>query len=123
MMNFCGRNFHKIAFASLITGVSVLIAPLTQAQSIYISNWGFESSLKNWQTSGRVTISPTSRVGDFSAKISSEDGLIKRRVKVEKNTNYELSAYIRGAGTLGVEIGGVTNLNSRESGSGWKKHH
>ena len=114
------KPYHK-ALILLASGAIFLSSAEALAKSIYIANSGFESGFKNWKSTKQVAISATKRKGSFSAKITDEKGLLSRLIDVKKNTNYELSAFIRSAGTIGVDVGGKILLSSSEKGSGWTK--
>ena len=114
-------NFKAIALLTVFSVTTLNVGPVL-AKSIFIPNFGFESGLQRWNVTKQVRSSTTSRVGDFSAKLNAEGAKISRKVtKLKPNTNYELSAFIRGNANFGVQIGTNEVVKSHERPGGWKK--
>ena len=98
----------SILKTSVIMSLSLVIglnASSVVAKSIYLSNPGFESGLQKWTVKGSAASSQTRKSGSFSAKMRKENARVSKKIKVLPNTNYELSAYVRTNGELGVELG------------------
>lgn len=119
-MKFHDRKFQKSILLVALGVIAGFNSSSISAKSVYISNFGFESGLRDWTVVKPVTTSALNRVGSFSAKITGENGLLSRKLSVDVNTDYQLSAYIRGKGTIAVEVAGKTVLASSDS-SGWRK--
>ena len=74
--------------------------------SAKITNPSFEWKWVGWEKNRRATaISDICYLGEYSAKITRKQGEFYQRIKVKKNTNYQLSASILGKGILGVRAG------------------
>ena len=101
---------------SLVIGLS---ASSVAAKSIYLSNSGFESGVQKWTVEGSTSSSSTRKSGDFSVKMRKENARVSKKIKVLPNTNYELSAYIRTNGELGVELGDQVLTGERPESPGW----
>ena len=108
-------GFLSVAFAACLNVNTV------SAKSVPISNFSFESGLRNWVATKSVKSSTTSRVGDRSAKLGDEEALISRRISVKPNTNYELAAFVRGNARLGVEVDSEVIEQSHTDKVGWEK--
>ena len=112
-------NMFRNTFCSIAVGAIFFSSASISAKSVYISNSGFESGLKDWKVTESVTTSTISHKGEVSVRITGEKGMLSRRIEVEPNTNYQLTAFIRSAGTIGVDVAGKVSLSSNEKGSGW----
>ncbi len=86
----------------------VMMLPFTGTYAKNITNPGFENGWQGW-----IVVDPQKKALDLTdkslsgikaAQISSSDGYFVQAVNVEKNTNYELKAHIRGAGILGAKV-------------------
>ena len=100
-------SLKRLALISGVGFFSVLNAPMTQAQTI--ENAGFENSLNDWVQTEPASSSGVERSGSSSAKLSGSGARISQTIDVSTNTNYTLTAYISGSGTLGVTVGGSTS--------------
>ena len=76
------------------------------AATINITNAGFEDDFDGWETSGSTAISNDEYKGSKAAKITKSSSRFEQDIDVDKNTDYELSAYINGDGKIGVDIDG-----------------
>ena len=104
---------------ALLTGVN---SHAVLAKSVFISNSSFESGLREWVVTKPAKSSPTSRDGNFSAKLVDEGARIRNKVSVKPNTNYELTAFVKGDALFGVEIGSSLVETSYEKiPKGWSK--
>ena len=88
--------------------VSVMLATFTSlALGSGITNPSFEDSLQGWANSAAgVSISDKAKAGSQSLKLSSQGGYVAQNLSLAPNTKYQLSAYLLGAGTLGVKSDG-----------------
>ncbi|MET0392927.1 MAG: polysaccharide lyase family 7 protein [Chitinophagaceae bacterium] len=83
------------------------------AKAITILNPGFESDKANWGDASLFAISTSDKhSGSKSAKLSSSGNRIQQAITVLANTNYTLTAWILGKGTIGAK-NGSTVLNSQ----------
>ena len=89
-----------------------------EGDSVNITNPGFEDSKNGW--SGSFAISGDEYSGSSSGKLSSSSKSISQTVSVSSNTNYILSAYILGGGTLGATANGSDTEKSGDYSS-WTK--
>lgn len=81
--------------------------------SVTILNPGFESDKANWGDPDLFAISTSDKhSGAKSAKLSSSGNRIQQAVTVSPNTDYTLTAWILGKGTIGAKSGS-TVLNSQ----------
>lgn len=76
-------------------------------------NVGFEGDWFGWTSTMPVAISNDAHSGNKSAKITGVDGRFNQQVVVVANTDYTLSAWVLGKGTVGVES---NNLEVSENG-------
>ena len=100
-------SLKRLALVSSIGFFSAINAPITLAQTI--DNPGFENSLNDWVQTEPASSSGVERTGSGSAKLSGSGARISQTISVSTNTNYTLTAYISGSGTLGVTVGGSTS--------------
>lgn len=77
-------------------------------------NPGFEDSLNEWTQEEPVQHSGDTRSGSGSAKVNGAPGRFYQRVEVQPNTEYELSAYGKGKGAVGVK--GTERIDDVSSG-------
>jgi len=94
----------QFKYSALFAAVTFSIA--SHAATVNINNPGFEDSFDSWETKDPSAISSDERSGSKAAKITGQGGKFVQDVSVEKNTDYELSAYIDGDGKIGVTIDG-----------------
>ena len=94
-------------FALAVIGI---VAACHQADATTIQNPGFEKGWRGWWTDESapedVAISEVASGGARSAKITGLRGRFGQCVSVTPDTNYSLSALVRGQGMIGVVIGG-----------------
>ncbi|MDO7084813.1 polysaccharide lyase family 7 protein [Pseudocolwellia sp. AS88] len=92
---------------------------LTQAATI--NNAGFESGWSSWDETDPASISGNAYQGSSSLKISGSPGRVFQLVNVEKNTEYTLSAYVKGKGLIGInDLNGLFK-NQKFDESNWTK--
>jgi len=83
------------------------------AKAVSILNPGFESDKANWGDASLFAISTSDQhSGSKSAKLSASGNRIQQAVTVIPNTDYTLTAWILGKGTIGAKSGS-TVLNSQ----------
>ena len=103
----------KLRYTAAVVAAALSIAgsPLVNAASISIDNAGFENEFSGWEDK-ETLISDTEYEGSYAAKITGSDGKFEQVVAVEKNTDYELTAYIKGKGKIGVNVDGEFYSNT-----------
>lgn len=92
-------------------------ATLTCAGAVTIDNPGFENGWDGWSDTDPSAVSGESYEGSSSAKITGSPGRVEQTVALQANTNYRLSAYIKGVGAIGATAGTATSTNSGGSSS------
>ncbi|MDB4837437.1 carbohydrate binding domain-containing protein [Marinomonas sp.] len=80
------------------------------AEDVTIENPGFENRWDNWDDVDPSAISGEAYEGSRSAKLEGNGARMSQIVLVEEDTNYTLSAWIKGKGQVGVVINGTTKL-------------
>ena len=91
----------------------------TGALAVAINNPGFENSFDGWTDIDPSSVSSVANSGSRSAKISGSGGLVEQQVSLAANTDYELKAYIRGKGKIGVSGSGLS-ASQTASSSDWQ---
>lgn len=99
----------KLSYTSaLIAAVlSYNTISVANAASVSIENAGFESSFTGWVDTDPSAISSDMYTGSRAAKITGSGGKFEQDVTVETNTDYELTAYIKGTGKIGATVNGT----------------
>lgn len=84
---------------------------------VEIKNHDFDNGSDHWTLSNALISTAESETFSrgASAKISAETGRIHQQVTLEENARYTLSAFVRGASALGVEIGDFVESVDRNS--------
>ncbi len=95
-------------------------ASFAHAAAVNISNNSFEDGWGGWNDTDPSSISGESYNGSQSAKISGVGGRFDRDVSLQTNTDYRLTAYVKGSGTVGINLGSSTKSKSVDSSS-WTK--
>ncbi len=89
--------------------LAVAISVAGTAAANPISNPGFEDGWNGWSDgdpSGNGTaLSDVAHSGTRSVKLIENGAFVSQLVSVEQNASYRLSAWLRGAGSLGVKLG------------------
>jgi hypothetical protein len=89
-----------------------------------IDNAGFEQGLSGWQkldkTETAVKLSDDAKTGSHSLKIVSKGGSAQQKVTLLPNTQYELSADIKGAGLIGIKVGEKIFFDRFKKSKKWK---
>jgi len=109
--------FNKKSLA-LLTTLSAT-ACLTQAANI--NNAGFESGWSSWVEKEPAAISQSAYQGSSSLKIKGSPGRVHQVVNVEKNTEYTLTAYVKGKGQIGINDNNGLFKNKKFNVSSWTK--
>ena len=89
-----------------------------------IQNPGFEDEWEGWEDvdpdDDATAISEDANSEVKSAKIKGEKGRFEQVVEVSPHSEYELKAYIKGAGIIGLDISGETFTSTSEgNGNEW----
>ena len=101
---------------------SSLCMSFAGAASAQINNAGFENAFSGWRVSDPnnvITISNIANSGTRSARIRSNGGRVSQTVDVETNSTYRLTAQLRGAGRLNVEVNGQRTTDRVNNGSNY----
>ncbi|MEL6962223.1 MAG: TAXI family TRAP transporter solute-binding subunit [Pseudomonadota bacterium] len=109
-------------FSAGILSVACILATASWAQTI--ENAGFENEWAGWQDidpkKSDTAISEVARSGSRSAKITGEQGRFEQVIKLSPWSEYELRAYVKGAGYVGLSLLGETfTRRPKESGDSW----
>lgn len=95
------------------------------AYSAEIINPGFEDGWTGWMDidkDGKSTaISGDARSGDKSAKITSQAGSFAQAIYVMPDTDYVVSAWVKGTGIVGVKMGQQLVFERQDQTREWKK--
>ncbi|OEF25562.1 polysaccharide lyase family 7 protein [Vibrio rumoiensis] len=111
----------KINHTKTKLSVAILaICGISLAQAATVNNSSFESGWDGWNDSDPSSLSSVAYTGNQSAKLSGSSGKIEQTITIEKNATYELSAYVKGAGTIGVTGSGISQTKNT-SASDWEK--
>lgn len=102
--------------AMLVLAMIVIVSPgAVEAAPVPLANPGFESGFDSWTKSDPAAISDLSHAGSHSAKIEGSGGQVAQTVSVSADTDYTLSAWVAGNGTIGATVNGS---NETASGGG-----
>ncbi|MBX2848056.1 MAG: polysaccharide lyase family 7 protein [Acidiferrobacterales bacterium] len=112
---------NKMAVISGFSLLGLVYGGSVSAQAVTISNPGFESSFSGWNDIDPSSISSVRFSGSRSAKLSGAGAQVRQSVSVSPNSSYTLSAYIRGSGRLGVDLGANDVDIDVSHGSTWRK--
>ncbi|MGI9506291.1 MAG: hypothetical protein ACR2RE_24890, partial [Geminicoccaceae bacterium] len=86
------------------------------AVAMGIKNPGFEQGWRGWRQviegQEETAISDVSRSGNKSGKITGAGGRFEQHVVVHPDSNYELTAYVSGAGAIGIVDGETLTAKS-----------
>ncbi len=95
----------------LVVFASLALSSAPSAQTS-IANFGFEDGWENWDDidpdGSDTAISENFHSGAKSAKITGINGRFEQVVQVSPDSEYELTAFIRGSGVIGLSISGRT---------------
>jgi len=87
---------------------------------VTILNPGFENDFTNWTDIDPSAISGDAYSGSKSAKITGSGAEVSQIVSINQNTDYNLSAYVKGSWRIGVYVNGQKISRSGNTSS-WKK--
>lgn len=105
----------------LICSILGALSSYANATTLDVVNPGFETgSWDGWQDVDPSSISGDSHQGLHSAKISGSGAVFSQTISVSPQTDYTLSAYIKGSGTLFADVGGSRSEQSTNQSS-WSK--
>ena len=94
--------------AFYLAAAAVAFAPAATAQTL--ANPGFEAEWSGWTDVGpdkdAASVSGHHNTGQKSAKISGEAGSFEQSVTLSPDSEYELRAFVKGPGVVGVELAG-----------------
>lgn len=95
------------------------------ASALDIVNAGFEAGMDGWTETDpndkTVSISGEAAAGEASIKILSNDGNVAQGIALKPNTNYRLSAAIKGGGIIGVKADGQIFYDGETKAKNWEK--
>jgi len=103
----------------VLAGLS--LATTSFSFAVTLNNPGFENNFNGWDDIEPSSISSVERSGTKAAKISGSSGRISQNVNIDTNSDYLLTAYIRGSGTLGARVGGNNVTTNVSNSSGFQK--
>ena len=87
---------------SLILLTALCSLPVGFTQAATINNAGFENGWADWVEKEPAAISGVKYRGSSSLKIQGKPGRVHQLVNVNKNTEYTLTAYVKGKGQIGI---------------------
>ena len=108
------KNGPALCLAALVAGTSPALAQT-------LTNPGFEAGWGGWNdvdpNKDATSVSGHFNTGLKSAKISKETGHFEQTVTLYPDSEYELKAFVKGPGIVGVEIAG-TEVTASSAGDG-----
>lgn len=104
----------------LTTAACTLAISATQAASIPIENASFEQKWNGWDDTDPSAISGEAYEGSRSAKLEGTGAKAEQVVSIQEDTDYVLTAWVKGKGTIGVTLGVNTKTADVES-SDWQQ--
>jgi len=99
----------------LALAIISLSASMAHSAIITIENSGFEDGFNDWNETDPASVSGESYNGSSSAKISGSGGRLDQQVSLNANTDYVLTAYVKGSGEIGANLGSSTESTKSES--------
>lgn len=97
------------------TAIAISLLSILSASAAAIENPGFEANFDGWVDTDPSAISSVEHTGSKAAKITASGGHFQQSVSVQANTDYILSAWVSGSGTIGVE--GKGSATSEDTGT------
>ena len=85
--------------------VAILSLSASFTHAITLENPGFENGMDGWIEVDPASISDVAFAGSNSLKISGSPGRVHQNVDIDRNTDYTLSAYVRGEGEIIIQTG------------------
>ncbi|MCV2401983.1 carbohydrate binding domain-containing protein [Marinomonas sp. C2222] len=101
------KNILKVIGTTALCG---LATSALYAEGVTIENPSFEDRWAGWEDTDPSAISGEPYDGSRSAKLEGAGAKMEQVVLVEEDTNYTLTAWIKGKGQVGVVINGTTKL-------------
>jgi len=100
---------------------TALTASTGIAQAVTINNAGLESGWSGWTEKEPAAISSSAYEGSSSLKIKGSPGRVHQVVSVEPNTEYTLTAYVKGKGQIGINDNDGLFKSVKFDESSWTK--
>ncbi|WP_246019531.1 polysaccharide lyase family 7 protein [Corallincola spongiicola] len=115
------RKYRLMSSVAAI--VCLFQSPLSVAKQVKIYNPGFESDAawSGWTDSEPSSISGVAHFGKRSAKIAGQGGRFYQYIDVERDTDYQLIAHVKGSGKVGVIAGDTHYTEQVSKQSNWKR--
>lgn len=88
---------------------------MAHSATITVENSRFENGFSHWNEIDPAAISSDSYNGSSSAKITGPEGRLEQQGTLSANTDYVLSAYVKGGGEIGVDLESSTESAKSES--------
>ncbi|MFT2098309.1 carbohydrate binding domain-containing protein [Marinomonas sp. 2405UD66-6] len=104
----------------MTTAVCTIAISAAQAASVPIENASFEQKWSSWEDTDPSAISGEAYEGSKSAKLEGAGAKAAQVVSVQEDTDYVLTAWVKGKGTIGVTAGANTKTANVDS-SGWQQ--
>ncbi len=110
----------KITLTNIVGSALLLTTFASHSAQVNLINPSFEESFSGWTEFEPTAESGVAYDGVKSAKFEDDGARLEQTVSVVANTEYTLSAYVRGDANIGVDVGGSTYSQSA-SNSDWAK--
>ncbi|PAW12773.1 alginate lyase [Vibrio sp. V1B] len=110
----------KITLTNIVGSALLLTTFASHSAQVNLINPSFEESFSGWTEFDPTAESGVAYDGVKSAKFEGDGARLEQTVSVVANTEYTLSAYVRGDANIGVDVGGSTYSQSA-SNSDWAK--
>lgn len=104
----------------MTTAACTIAISAAQAASVPIENASFEQKWNGWEDTDPSAISGEAYDGSKSAKLEGAGAKAEQVVSVQEDTNYILTAWVKGKGTIGITAGANTKTADVES-SDWQQ--
>lgn len=91
----------------------------SHAASVSVANPSFEEGWSGWEDSDPSAISGEGYQGDKSAKLEGAGAKAEQLVSVSPNTDYVLTAWLKGTGKIGAIVG-AEEVSAVLDASGWE---
>ncbi|CAM2996608.1 polysaccharide lyase family 7 protein [Vibrio rarus] len=106
---------------AVAAALSLSVMSAANAASVNISNSSFENGFSHWSDTDPSAVSGDAHSGKKSAKITGSHGKFEQTVTVQRNHSYELTAYVRDSGEVGVVVNGHRYSDTSSSHHEYKK--
>ena len=113
---------NGVYMKKLISLIAITVVPiaLSSVQAETITNASFEDGWSGWTDTDPSALSGEPQEGKKSAKIEGPGGKFEQHISVTENTDYTLTAWVRGKGTIGIASSTGTKTADNES-SDWQE--